>query len=56
MTTPQLPWYRKIEEVVAPTEPAANFGLAVILVITAIILWRGHPAVKAAWLVYMVSP
>ena len=56
MPLPSLPWYQKIEQAIAPTETAANIGLAVILLVTAFVLWKGNPVVKATWLVYMVSP
>ena len=56
MAVPKLPWYDKLEKIVAPTEGAANLALIALIVITAVILIWGKPIVKAAWAVYLVSP
>lgn len=56
MAVPRLPWYNKLEKIVAPTEGAANLALIIIIAITAVILIWGKPIMKAAWVVYLVSP
>lgn len=53
---PVPPWYAKIESVLAPTERAATLALLAVIAITAVIAWKGSATVKAAWLVYIVSP
>jgi hypothetical protein len=53
---PELPWYRTLRRVVAPTEAAADVTLAILALVTLLVLWRGDPLVKAAWAVYLVSP
>lgn len=56
MATPSLPWYDDLKRIVAPTEGAANLALALIIVASIIILLRGDAVVKAAWVIYLVSP
>jgi hypothetical protein len=53
---PKLPWYDTIERTLAPTERASTYALLAIIAITAVIAWKGSATVKAAWLVYIVSP
>jgi hypothetical protein len=53
---PRLPWYSDIEAILAPTERASTLALLAIIAITVVIAWRGSATVKAAWLVYIVSP
>ena len=56
MAVPKLPWYSKLEKLVAPTEGAANLALIVLITISVVILIWGKPIIKAAWVVYLVSP
>ena len=56
MATPLFPWYSKLEHAIAPTEQAANLSLVILVAITLMILWKGSPVLKAAWVVYLVSP
>lgn len=56
MAVPRLPWYSRIERIVAPSEPVTNVVLGVIVLVTLLVLVRGNATVKAAWAVYMVSP
>ena len=56
MPLPQLPWYNKLEKAIAPTEPAANLLLVMLMAITLVILLWGSPTWKAAWAIYLVSP
>jgi hypothetical protein len=53
---PKLPWYDSIERVLAPTERASTYALLAVIAITAVIAWKGNATIKAAWLVYIVSP
>lgn len=56
MAVPKLPWYDKLEKIVAPTEGAANLALVILIAISLVILIWGKPLMKAAWVVYVVSP
>lgn len=56
MAIPKLPWYNKLESVVAPTEDAANLALLFLIVVSILILIKGSPLIKVAWVVYLVSP
>ena len=56
MANPLFPWYDKLEKIVAPTEPAANLALWIILAIIAVVLLKGTPAMKAALVVWIISP
>jgi hypothetical protein len=56
MATPKLPWYNKLRETVAPTEPITNFFLILVIAISIVILIKGDAAMKALWVVYLVSP
>ena len=53
---PRLPWYSRLERLVAPTEPASNFALLIIMAICLLVLARGSATAKAALVVYLVSP
>lgn len=56
MATPLFPWYNRLEQAVAPTEAASNLALVILATATLLILWKGSPVLKAAWVVYLVSP
>lgn len=51
-----MPWYKQLEQIVAASEPVTNIALAVIIIISILLLLYGHPAAKALWVVYLVSP
>ena len=56
MATPSLPWYPKLQKLVAPTEGVANLVLIGIVIATILIIWKGDSVLKALWAVYLVSP
>jgi hypothetical protein len=56
MAIPRMPWYSRVERIVAPTETASDVALVLILAVTLWVLIRGNAAIKAAWTVYVVSP
>lgn len=56
MAVPKLPWYNKLESIVAPTEGAANLFLIIIIIACLVILLKGNAVAKAAFVVYLVSP
>lgn len=51
-----LPWYKKLEQKLAPTEGAANLLLVALITITIVVLIWGKPIHKAAWGIYLISP
>lgn len=56
MAVPGLPWYGKIESLVAPTDKAASitlFGIAIVCIVIAIF---GHWLLKAGFAAYLLSP
>lgn len=56
MATPGLPWYPKLQSIIAPTETASTIGLGVIIVLCLLVMWKGDAVAKALLLVYLVSP
>jgi hypothetical protein len=52
----ELPWYSRLEKIVAPTEKATNVALVVLICLCLLLLWKGDSVMKAAFVVYMVSP
>jgi hypothetical protein len=49
-------WYKALEDILQPNWPLmVALGLLVILV-TAYLIYLGHPVPLAAWLVYLASP
>lgn len=56
MAIPELPWYGTLKRFVAPTESVADVSLVIIAIVTLYLLWRGDAVLKAAWVVYVVSP
>lgn len=52
----ELPWYNKLKSVVAPTEGVSNMMIVGIIAISLFLLWKGDSVMKAAWVVYLVSP
>ena len=56
MALPELPWYGKLKEILAPSEPVTNVVLLIIIVITLMVLIWGDEVAKALLAVYWVSP
>lgn len=56
MAHPTVPWYSKLEEIVAPTETASTTIIVAIIVISLFVLWKGNAVHKAALAVWLVSP
>ena len=56
MSIPSLPWYSKLQKIVAPTEGMATLILIGIIAITVIVIWKGDAVKKGLWAVYLVSP
>lgn len=52
----ELPWYSKLESIVAPTEKASNTALIGIAVICLLLAWKGDAVMKAGFVVYLLSP
>jgi hypothetical protein len=51
-----MPWYNQLKAAIAATEPASNLAIATIIAISILVLVKGSPAMKALWVVYVVSP
>ena len=56
MSIPSLPWYSKLQKIVAPTEGVSTLVLIGIIAITIFVIWKGDAVKKALWAVYLVSP
>lgn len=56
MAIPELPWYGKLREIVAPTEKVTNIMLILIIIVCLYLLIKGDAVKKAMAVVYIVSP
>ena len=56
MAIPQLPWYGKLRELVAPTDEVTRMVLLILIAISIALLIWGEEVSRAAWVIYLVSP
>lgn len=52
----QPPWYRWLERVLTPVQPAVVLLLLLVAGVSLYVAWRGPNWLRTAWLVYLVSP
>lgn len=56
MALPEMPWYNKLKEWVAPSDEVTKVVLVILIAVSIALLLWGDEVTRALWVVYWVSP